>query len=747
MPVQPLSLTTPTQSRRRLSQQQQQQQQQRAPRTPKAKNARRPDHLFEFLRKFYVIRTTDHISRLDDRLRSNKTSAYANAGDFSVLRTPYPVASALCKRWFHTAVAILGVIYSVLFLLSLISNLDRGTYTAKCLKFSIPELRGGPATHAHVPVLHSIGLLTSRQCRSRLGVFDPGPAREYVFRSETEMTFNGFYLQKGNASSELDPAVFTLQTASGCASQSADLDWEVVGASRRHIKTDGYVEWFLEPYASPKDEEYSVLEVDFHHPWYFWLGNFLHRPCLALVSFFLCVIGTVQRPHLGSSVILVNLFVLLVGWSVFALMSIWEHQYRPAHVPLQWLHPLQALIMLAGFRWGERYTPEIAVFGGAWSTGYTVLEHFFMSEQSAVVVFDKNHLYGGLIFEAMLWVLLGAMMILLRRRAHTQSWKLIQADARTYREAWERLCRGEEPREALRRLETLCKLCPPPVKLLQLRLCEGEGEAPDGIPILSSLIGRRRNNRHIVDVYEGSTRGRRDSKQSTVSSVRSHSTPHPASNPAAVFIRLESQQSSASSQGSVEEGGRTPVRPVTSLDQLYVQAAGVHALLVQKVRTWGLKSKGRCRVEGSNEFVLWTDVRKGSLEKRVKVAVLKKTERAVEKVIRAYKGKVARLCDVCRESIYFERLDELVACLQEIRTDPDVVLLAVKNRYSLDYEDLKTAGYRDLNVNLRIVTEESEALGAHLHICELQLILTEFASLKTESGHKRYVAYRNALGE
>ncbi len=61
--------------------------------------------------------------------------------------------------------------------------------------------------------------------------------------------------------------------------------------------------------------------------------------------------------------------------------------------------------------------------------------------------------------------------------------------------------------------------------------------------------------------------------------------------------------------------------------------------------------------------------------------------------------------------------------------------------------DKNTAGYRDVNLNLRIVTEETEALKIDLTVCEVQLILTSFAQLKTNAGHKRYVAYRNALAE
>eukprot|EP00961_Rhodomonas_salina_P042527 571429-Rhodomonas_salina.1 len=234
---------------------------------------------------------------------------------------------------------------------------------------------------------------------------------------------------------------------------------------------------------------------------YFWSGGLYSR---------LCPYGSTST---AQERIVLCLFVLperIVLCACYAKSRTDRAYGLPAHVPLQWLHPLQALIMLAGFRWGrisppslrlfnfyyvmlyyiicyyvfergltwvgyaamagERYTPEIAVFGGAWSTGYTVdsainlracyampgtdiaygavglcacyamsgtdmayansairlrarfavpgtdtaklnylllhsvcpvLEHFFMSEQSAVVVFDKNHLYGGLIFEVL----------------------------------------------------------------------------------------------------------------------------------------------------------------------------------------------------------------------------------------------------------------------------------------------------------------------------------------------------------
>ncbi len=37
-------------------------------------------------------------------------------------------------------------------------------------------------------------------------------------------------------------------------------------------------------------------------------------------------------------------------------------------------------------------------------------------------------------------------------------------------------------------------------------------------------------------------------------------------------------------------------------------------------------------------------------------------------------------------------------------------------------------------------------LGPASHVCELQLQLLDFARIKSDSGHRRYVAWRNAMG-
>ncbi len=128
----------------------------------------------------------------------------------------------------------------------------------------------------------------------------------------------------------------------------------------------------------------------------------------------------------------------------------------------------------------------------------------------------------------------------------------------------------------------------------------------------------------------------------------------------------------------------------------------------------------------------------------VEWAGLKRPTRAVEKLVRSYGNRVCKLLDICRQSIVFESTQDIAACLQLIAEDDDVSILSIKNRLSREYDDKETAGYRDVNINLRFKNEDAHRLGVDFHICELQLLLRSFAELKSDRGHARYVKFRNA---
>jgi hypothetical protein len=116
-------------------------------------------------------------------------------------------------------------------------------------------------------------------------------------------------------------------------------------------------------------------------------------------------------------------------------------------------------------------------------------------------------------------------------------------------------------------------------------------------------------------------------------------------------------------------------------------------------------------------------------------------------MLRSYRGRVDRLVDICRQSIVFKSIADLTACLRAIHCDPDVVLLRCKNRLDPAYDSQLSAGYRDVALNLRIVTPETVEFGVDTHVCEVQLILLSFAEQKSDDGHKRYVQFRNIRAE
>ena len=72
-------------------------------------------------------------------------------------------------------------------------------------------------------------------------------------------------------------------------------------------------------------------------------------------------------------------------------------------------------------------------------------------------------------------------------------------------------------------------------------------------------------------------------------------------------------------------------------------------------------------------FVAWEDAQTDArLRDVVAWPELKGRERCFEKCLRCYRGDVARLLDVARQSIVFERLEDLSHCLALIRQDADV---------------------------------------------------------------------------
>ncbi len=98
---------------------------------------------------------------------------------------------------------------------------------------------------------------------------------------------------------------------------------------------------------------------------------------------------------------------------------------------------------------------------------------------------------------------------------------------------------------------------------------------------------------------------------------------------------------------------------------------------------------------------------------------------------------VSCLVDLCRQCIVFDSLSDIACCLAVIATDPAAVLVRVKNRLDPNYNSARSAGYRDVGINLRMVGYEARRMDLDGHVCEVQLILRSFADLKVGSMHSK----------
>ncbi len=90
--------------------------------------------------------------------------------------------------------------------------------------------------------------------------------------------------------------------------------------------------------------------------------------------------------------------------------------------------------------------------------------------------------------------------------------------------------------------------------------------------------------------------------------------------------------------------------------------------------------------------------------------------------------------DLCRQSIVFLHLRDMISCLRTVCADQQVYVVRVKNRLDPGYDGAESAGYRSVSLNLRIVTAETMALGVDTHVCELQLLHVSFAKIKVGLG-------------
>jgi hypothetical protein len=95
----------------------------------------------------------------------------------------------------------------------------------------------------------------------------------------------------------------------------------------------------------------------------------------------------------------------------------------------------------------------------------------------------------------------------------------------------------------------------------------------------------------------------------------------------------------------------------------------------------------------------------------------------------------SHLVDICRQIIVFDDLSGLLECLRIIRLDSEARVLRVKNRLDINYNSSKSAGYRDVALNLTLKSDAALANGLDTHVCEVQLMILSMYQLKVNTPH------------
>eukprot|EP00961_Rhodomonas_salina_P220967 2987352-Rhodomonas_salina.1 len=83
----------------------------------------------------------------------------------------------------------------------------------------------------------------------------------------------------------------------------------------------------------------------------------------------------------------------------------------------------------------------------------------------------------------------------------------------------------------------------------------------------------------------------------------------------------------------------------------------------------------------------------------------------MHKCVAAYGCQVPRLCDMARESLWYDSVSDLVRGLDAIAADSGLEVESVKNAMGLAPTADATGGFRFVKVLLRLTGRESHELG------------------------------------
>jgi hypothetical protein len=631
------------------------------------------------LDEFFLAAHKDAVSQhreLKNRKAQVLELAMTNASSGSIFDSHYPYVAALCKPWYVQFNLVMMV-------LCLINLLEVSAFTSEGnvihayhFRFTALQLRGGADPALADPELTSrwtFGLMTNG-CSDHLAETPFNFTRHRAVRTLSyaePVAMNGWYFSSGaSANPENDPVRFTLE----CSENLEGTAWKQIGSSSFMWTWGGFYLWKNGMYRSAEDGNRPFsARFDMSVPT-LWSHHRFGQRLLIVLMFSFMYLALAMGDHLSAKSVVSFFFLCLSLHEGFsAWMGIHAADYPFAFITASFsLTDLQhsLTITFAESRLRQCFLVSSIGFFIPVLIYYTCLIEYPQCLLEPRCIKESVGLLEGL-------VVFGLYVYASRAVAHsTRMVKEIMAlDMSVYDKCW------------------------------------------------SNVLARYAGTDAIQELHEFATK----LGQGQLTVIRQRGQPMPVSVESSTDHECLLQSHMAYETGPL----------IDDLDQLLLQAAGLDLFLRRKVQTWALLSKGCFEVanrDGSRSgstFMRWEQIRGvPELVRSTRFARPKSRVRVIEKLCRCYQMDLSRLADCCRQSIVFEEISDIHACLQAIHEDKEVVLLRVNNRLHTAYHTEQTAGYRDLQLNLRIVTTDTQQLGINMHVCEVQLLLIDFARVK-----------------